>query len=264
VRDAATVMLLRDGDAGLEVFMMRRTLNAAFVGGFYVFPGGAVDDADRSAEVEAVSLGLTDAEASERLGVVRGGLAYWVAAIRECFEEAGVLLALDGDGAVVRFDDPAVERRFAGHRRAVHGGDQRLVELCRDEGLRLATGEIAYVSHWITPEGEPRRFDTRFFVARAPEAQDPLHDDQETIASLWVRPADALDRCRAGELAMIPPTIRNLEFLVPFAHADEAMAAAQTVRHPPAIQPRLVLADGKVVGVVLPGEPGFEEAGPGG
>ena len=130
VRDAATVMLVRDGDAGLEVFMLRRTLAAVFAGGLYVFPGGAVDDADRHAEVEGRCTGRSDAEASGVLGVGAGGLAYWVAAIRECFEEAGVLLAVDGEGAVVRFDRDDVAARFVDHRRAVHQGATRLVDLC--------------------------------------------------------------------------------------------------------------------------------------
>lgn len=260
LRDAATVMLLRDGPDGLEVFMMRRTLSAAFVGGAYVFPGGAVDGADRTPAVEAVCDGRTDAEASAILGVASGGLAYWVAAIRECFEEAGVLLARTADGEVVRFDDPDTEARFERHRHEVHAGDARLVDVCGAEGLRLTTDAIHYVSHWITPIGEPRRFDTRFFVARAPQAQEPLHDNRETIASLWVRPAEALRRQRAGELFMIPPTMKNLEFLLPHASADEALAAAAEVGPPPVIQPRLRFDDqGRVSGVVLPGEPGFDE-----
>jgi 8-oxo-dGTP pyrophosphatase MutT (NUDIX family) len=259
VRDAATVMLVRDGNAGLEVFMMRRTLNAAFVGGFYVFPGGAIDGADRATEMAQFCVGLDDAVASERLGVRAGGLASWIAAIRECFEEAGVLLAAGPSGDVVRFDDPATEERFEAYRRAVHDGSLRLVDLCAQEGLRLITSDIGYVSHWITPVGEPRRFDTRFFVARAPEQQEPLHDDRETIASLWVRPQDALDRAAAGELSMITPTMKNLEFLLPHATAAEALAAAAAVKHPPAIQPRLVMDDGRVVGVALPDDPGFDE-----
>ena len=200
-RDAATVMLLRDGPDGVEVFMMRRTLNAAFVGGFYVFPGGAVDAADRAAEVEASCVGLTDADASEQLSIPSGGLAFWVAAVRECFEEAGVLLAAGADGTLVHFADDRSEHRFEAHRRAVHAGERRLIDICADEGLRLAVGDIEYVSHWITPVGEPRRFDTRFFVARAPIGQEPLHDDHETIASLWVRPADALARQVVGRAA---------------------------------------------------------------
>jgi 8-oxo-dGTP pyrophosphatase MutT (NUDIX family) len=257
LRDAATVMLVRDRPAGPEVFMLRRTLNAVFVGGFYVFPGGAVDAADRHGDVEPLCDGLSDADASHQLGLDSGGLAYWVAAIRECFEEAGVLLATNTAGDVVRFDDAETEATFTRHRRAVHGGSLRLVDLCRREGLRLIAGDIHYVSHWITPVGEPRRFDTRFFVARAPEAQEPLHDDHETIASLWLRPADALDRQASGELQMITPTLKNLEFLTASSSVDGIMAAAAAITNPPTIRPQLrVVGDLRMD--VLPGEEGYE------
>jgi len=259
-RDAATVMLLRDSPDGVEVFMMRRHLNAAFVGGFYVFPGGAVDPADRAQEVEASCIGLTDADASEQLRVPSGGLGFWVAAVRECFEEAGVLLAAGPDGALVHFADEATEHRFEAYRRAVHSGERRLVDICADEGLRLAVGDIEYVAHWITPAGEPRRFDTRFFVARAPVGQEPLHDDHETIASLWVRPADALARQEAGELQMIAPTISQLEYLERFATTEEAMADAATIRHPATVEPELRI-DPEGASVVMPGDPGYGQAG---
>ena len=257
LRDAATVMLVREGAAGPEVFMLRRTLNAAFVGGHYVFPGGAVDAADRHTELEPLCDGLTDEEASAQLGLESGGLAYWVAAIRECFEEAGVLLATDSRGEVIRFDRSELESSFSKHRHAVHDGELRLVDLCRQEGLHLTTGDIHYESHWITPVGEPRRFDTRFFVALAPEAQEPLHDDNETIASLWVRPADALARQESGELQMITPTIKNLEFLAESSTVAGIMAAAAAIQGPPTIVPELRVVDGRPVGVVLPGEAGY-------
>jgi 8-oxo-dGTP pyrophosphatase MutT (NUDIX family) len=258
VRDAATVMLVRDSDDGPEVFMLRRTLAAVFAGGMYVFPGGAVDDADRVPEASIWCDGLTDDQASGLLEIPSGGLAYWIAAIRECFEEAGVLIARRADGDVVRFDDPNVQHRYQGYRAAVHGGSLRLLDLCASEGLRLATDSISYVSHWITPIGEPRRFDTRFFVARAPQAQEPLHDDKETIDSLWVRPAEALARQQQGELAMIMPTMRNLELLVPHTSADDALAAAATAGPPPTIRPKLRVDEHGEVIVVLPGDPDFE------
>ncbi len=258
VRDAATVMLVRDGADGVEVFMLRRTLSAVFASGMYVFPGGAVDDADRSAEVGACCDGLTDDDASRQLEVASGGLAYWIAAIRECFEEAGVLLARRPDGQPVRFDEPAVEERYLLHRAAVHAGDRRLVELCALEGLRLATDDIHYVSHWITPIGERRRFDTRFFLARAPQAQEPLHDDHETIASLWVRPVEALAQTERGELAMIAPTTKNLELLLPYDTADEALAGLGSQGRPPAIRPKLRRDDEGRIEVVLPDDAGFE------
>ena len=262
-RPAATLVLLRDGDAGLEVFMLRRTLSAAFASGMYVFPGGRVDDADHAEELEVICDGLDDATASGILQIDHGGLAYWVAAIRECFEEAGVLLAAQsagraGAGDVVRFDDDDVIARFEGSRRAVHSGDLSLAALCAQEDLVLTTDVIHYVSHWITPVGEARRFDTRFFVARAPQAQDPLHDDHETIESLWVRPSEAIDRFHAGELGMFPPTLANLEFLAPFATADEALAAAADVGPPPTILPKLRISpDGKVEGIALPSDPDY-------
>ena len=194
LRDAATVMLVRDGSEGLEVFMLRRNLKSDFVGGAYVFPGGAVDPHDRHQNLEPICTGRTDADASGQLGIDGGGLAFWVAAIRECFEEAGVLLAYDADEQVVRFDDPTVADRFAIHRKSVDSGERRLVDVCLDERLRLAVDTIYYFSHWITPEGAPRRYDTRFFVTRAPDGQVPLHDNHEVIANLWIRPADALGR----------------------------------------------------------------------
>jgi 8-oxo-dGTP pyrophosphatase MutT (NUDIX family) len=260
IRPAATVMLVRDAIDGLEVFMLRRTLAAAFASGMYVFPGGRVDDADHAEELEPICDGLDDDVASARLGIDRGGLAYWVAAIRECFEEAGVLLARPVDHPeAVRFDDPAVAARFEVAREAVHAGDQALAHLCETEGLLLVTDAIHYVSHWITPVGEARRFDTRFFVARAPQAQEPLHDDTETIESLWVRPGDALDRFRAGDLAMIPPTIANLEFLLPFERADDALAAAAALPRPPAILPKLRLGeDGRFGGISVPGDADYD------
>ncbi|MHB1447445.1 MAG: NUDIX hydrolase, partial [Acidimicrobiales bacterium] len=112
IRDAATVMLVRDGADGTEVFMLRRNLNSDFVGGAYVFPGGAVDPADREAELEPLCSGRTDAEASSLLSVESGGLAYWAAAIRECFEEAGVLLAYDRTGTILSLADPDTAERF--------------------------------------------------------------------------------------------------------------------------------------------------------
>lgn len=251
---AATVMLVRDGDGGLEVFMLRRALGASFAGGVYVFPGGRVDPADHAGELDSVCDDLDDRQASARLGLDRGGLAYWVAAIRECFEEAGVLLArpVDGDAAI-RFDDPTTERRFDAARRAVHSGERSLVDVCAGEGLTLLTGLVHYVSHWITPIGEPKRFDTRFFLALAPAAQEPLHDNSETIASLWVTPRDALARAAAGELQLYPPTIRNLEFLAQHASAEMALAAGAAIGSPPEILPRLRFGDdGRLVGVVLP------------
>ncbi len=261
LRDAATVMLVRDGVQGVEVFMLRRNLNSDFVGGAYVFPGGAVDDHDRHENLDRVCRGRSDAEASTQLGIDSGGLAYWVAAIRECFEEAGVLLAYDPDGEVMRLDEPATKARFVEHRRAVDTSERRLVEICEDEQLQLAVDHMYYFSHWVTPEGAPRRYDTRFFVAAAPDAQEPLHDDHEVIANVWIRPSDALARHRAGEFDLIFPTMRSLETLERFASADDVLDAAAAIQSVPTILPRIVEDHGGYR-IVLPGDPGYDEIVP--
>jgi 8-oxo-dGTP pyrophosphatase MutT (NUDIX family) len=261
IRPAATVMLVRDGDQGLEVFMMQRTLSAAFARGQYVFPGGKVDDADRADAFEPICDGLDDRSASLRLGLDRGGLAWYVAAVREVFEEAGVLLArrADADG-VVDLDEPGLADRYNRARHAIHEGERSFVEFCAEEGLLLLVGQLHLVDHWVTPVGERRRFDTRFFLGAAPPAQHPLHDDKETIASRWVRPDDALDSWRGGELQMFPPTIASLEFLRPWATAAAAVDAAAAVGVPDVVVPRIIVDDdGTVLGIKRPGEAGYDE-----
>lgn len=272
IRPAATVMLVRDGEgagggeARVEVLMVRRNLRSDFVGGAYVFPGGAVDPADGGAEAEAICLDRTDAQASEILGIGAGGLAYWVAVLRECFEEAGVLLAYEPDGTapggtgrMLSLARPPDAARFASHRREVNEGRRRFLDVCREERLSLATGDVHYFAHWITPEGAPRRYDTRFFVAAAPPDQVPAHDEGETIAAVWVSPADALRQHREGEIELIFPTIRNLQAIGRFATSAELLQAAAAAGSIPAILPRVV-ADGRGVRILLPGDQGYEEA----
>jgi 8-oxo-dGTP pyrophosphatase MutT (NUDIX family) len=254
VRPAATVMLVRDASApsgtAVEVFMLRRTAGASFGAGMYVFPGGRVDLGDHAADLAHYCRGLDDESASRQLGLEAGGLAYWVAAVRECFEEAGVLLAERRDGGPLQLRNE--------DRHAVHDGELALIDLCRRDDLVLDLSTTHYVAHWITPVGERRRFDTRFFLSEAPPEQEPLHDDKETVDSLWVRPADALRMQVAGELMMMPPTIANLQFLEPHDTAAEALAAGAAIGQPPCIQPRLRFGpDGKIVGIALPGDPDY-------
>lgn len=252
-------MLVRDGDAGLEVFMLQRTHAAVFAKGIYVFPGGKVDSADAGPAFEAISDGEDDASASARLGLERGGLAWLVACIRECFEEAGVLLARRAQSdRIVAFGTPELQQAYGEARHRVHDGSLSLAEICESQGLRLLTDRIHFVDHWITPLGETRRFDTRFFLTRAPEGQQPLHDDTETIASRWVRPADALALADRGELDLFPPTIASLQALAPFESADAAIEWAASVPIPRPILPKLVVHDGKFAGVIRPGEPGYD------
>lgn len=235
-------MLLRDTFGPLEVFMMRRTTKAAFAGGMYVFPGGAVDVAD----------GRVDSS--------EGDTSYEMASIRECFEEAGVLLACDGDGCTVRFDSPDVASRFSAYRHVVHAGERSMTSVLEAEGLIPRLADLAWVAHWITPFGEVRRFDTRFFVAAMPEDQEPLHDDVETVDSLWVEPAVALERATSGELLMLPPTVANLRFLADHRSVDGALDAARRVGTPPRILPKVVWGDdGRIVNLLMPGDAGYDQ-----
>ena len=229
---AATVMLLRDTDQGIEVFMLRRTHAAAFAGGMYVFPGGRVDPADGE-----------------------GNISYVIAAIRECYEEAGVLLARDASGRLIADGHPALA-----HRHAVHDGEIDLQTLCEEHDLRPAVDDLIWVSHWITPVGEgTRRFDTRFFVAASPPDQASQHDDNETIASVWMHPRDALRRQADRELNMMPPTIKNLEFLDEHDSTASVMASARELPRPVPILPKLRRDDaGRIRGVSLPEDADYD------
>lgn len=213
-------MLVRDAPGGVEVFLMQRRAAGVF-GGLHVFPGGKLDSGDAEAGWAQRSTGPGDAEASRILGVTRGGLAYWVACIRECFEEAGVLLADEGADALLEWRGAAQRARFADWRARLNGREPGVFRnMCEAEGLRLATQRLAYVAHWITPQDQKSRFSTRFFVARAPAAQSAIHDGRETVGSRWMRPEDALAGFRRGELALISPTFRNLEAICGYPSAD--------------------------------------------
>ena len=244
-------MLVRDAPQ-LEVFMLRRTLAAEFMGGAYVFPGGAVDAGDRAPELLGRCHGRDDSTASTQLGLHAGGMGFWVAAIREAFEEAGVLLALAAaTGEPVDLDEPGAAARLEVARREVGRGVRPFLDVVAGEDLLLDTGALHLFSHWITPPGAPRRYDTWFFVAAAPEGHAYLHDDGETVASVWIRPADALARAERGDLEIIFPTMRNLEQLARFATARELLAAVT------ASEPRVV-ADAGGARILLPGDSGYE------
>ena len=225
-RDAATVMLVRDAPE-LEVFMLRRNHSSAWIAGASVFPGGAIDEHDRDRSWVGRSTGWTDERASRALGVVSGGLAFFVGAIRETFEEAGVLLARGADGRAV--DGGTAE--LHAERDALNDGRIDFAAVVARHDLVLATDELALFSHWVTPPGGPRRYDTWFFVARAPAGRY-RHDDVELIESSWVRPAAALQAADEGAIDLILPTRRNLEALARFSLATDVLAAARRANDP--------------------------------
>jgi 8-oxo-dGTP pyrophosphatase MutT (NUDIX family) len=265
-KDAATLMLLRDVPAGpgaghagarMQVLMLLRNARSTWAGGISLFPGGAVEEADRDEEIARFCRGRDDAGASELLGVDNGGLGYFVAAVRECFEEAGVLLATTG-GRPLSFEDVAAAGRFEEHRRRLNSGAASLGEICAAEDLTLELGGLRYFSHWITPEGSERRYDTRFFVAVMPEGQQPLHDDDEVVASVWIEPEEALRRNERGEIDLWLPTIKNLEALSRFPTAADLLGAPATTTVP-VVRPRITV-DGEAARIVLPDDPDYEQA----
>ena len=205
-RDAATVLVVRQGDGDIEVFMVQRPARGDFPD-LHVFPGGKVDGHD--GELGHACLGLDDAEASRRLTLEEGGLRFWVTAIRECFEESGVLLAYR-DGVLFEPRDEPERHRFEDYRNALAAGETSLGKVVSAEGLTLATDRVAYFSHWITPEMAPARFDTRFFLAVMPPKQSARGHLRETVGGDWVSPTDALGRFDAGDWQMIFPTLTTL------------------------------------------------------
>jgi 8-oxo-dGTP pyrophosphatase MutT (NUDIX family) len=254
VRPAATVMVV-DDRPDLHVLLLRRRAGSNFVGGMYVFPGGGVDPHDADPEVEAVCADLDDSRASARLGLAEGGLAYWMAATRETFEEAGVLFARHTeDGRALDPSEPGVAERLAVERRAVDAGERRLADVVRASKLLLAVDEMHYAAHWITPVGPPRRYDTRFFVTAMPKGQTPVPDRREAVDSEWVRPADALAHFASGERMMLPPTVGMLRVLASYPSSDALMSAALRDETGPdrAVQ-MAALGDGRFQ-ILLPGE----------
>ena len=249
---AATVTLVRDGAQGLEVLMMKRNLKSAFVPGRYLFPGGSVDPSDGLADIYARCVGLTDAAASKRLGLESGGLAYWVAAIRESFEESGLLLAHGENGKLVAHQQAA---ELAQHRKAVAAGELPFDTLLRDAGLTLEVSALVYFAHWITPPGAPRRYDTRFFVAHAPAGQEPVHDNEEMIESVWMSPREGVERHKAGTFKLMTPTIHTLKLFAKYETVDALLAAMRALPNVPRIAPRIDQNGRRV----LPGEPGYDE-----
>jgi 8-oxo-dGTP pyrophosphatase MutT (NUDIX family) len=243
-RPASTVVLIRPSSSGFEVLLVKRHDNVAFMGGAHVFPGGRVDGRDHLDKPEQICDGV--AEAVARLPDLEplDAVAHHVAAIRELFEEAGVLLAR-----------PAGVVHAPELRHHVAAGTLTLTELARRAGIRLALDELAVFAHWVTPEIEIKRFDTRFFVARLPGDQSASHDEGETIDSEWMEPHAAVERCRRDEISLPPPTWTTLRMLSKLSTAEEVMEWARH-RRVVRIQPGFIRSETETM-LTLPGDPTF-------
>ncbi|HWE88384.1 MAG TPA: NUDIX hydrolase [Pseudonocardiaceae bacterium] len=253
-RDAATVVLLRDSPRGPEVFLLRRVGAMAFAAGMTVFPGGGVDP--RDADVSLAWSGPPPVKWAKWFDCSPElARALVCAAIRETFEESGVLLAgstqRDGQDAGVVADTAP----FAAARQALVDRRLSLAEFITEARLTVRADLLRPWASWVTPVGEPRRYDARFFLAELPAGQHADGHTTEADHAAWVRPADALTAWQAGRTALLPPTWITLTDLAEFGSVAEAMAAPRSVDK---IEPKLVRED-DAVRVVLPGDPGWEQ-----
>jgi 8-oxo-dGTP pyrophosphatase MutT (NUDIX family) len=254
-RDAATIMVLRtpaDG-SGVEILMLRRTAAMKFAPGAYVFPGGSVDPADYGADIGWQ--GPSAGEFGVRLGAsAEVARALVCAAVRETFEESGVLLAgAPGEGPLAEPSGPSWEA----DRMAMAAGTLTLAELLARRGLVLRADLLVPWARWITPDGEPRRFDARFFAAALPAGQQATGHEAEADHLAWLRPADAIATAKAGEISLLPPTATTLNDFASAVAAGAGLAgilAERRVIEP--IQPRLVLEDG-AAWLVIPDGVGY-------
>lgn len=234
---AATAVLMRDGDRGVEILLLKRHRSSGFVPGAYVFAGGRVDTADSD---PALLEGVADAPGEPPA-------EYWTAAIREVFEESGVLLARDEQG-----NPPAsasADVTIAKWRDALMADGATLRDVLTNLGLKPDFDALAYAAHWITPVAEARRYDTRFFHAALPPGCEATADAREMSDAVWLTAKEALERFRAGRLPMVFPTVKTLEGLSSYRTVAEAMAAARATIVKP-ILPTLVRV-GNGVGIVI-------------
>jgi 8-oxo-dGTP pyrophosphatase MutT (NUDIX family) len=246
IKDASTVIVLREADQGLETFLLCRHHQSGFMGGAHVFPGGKVDPSDAEPAWRA-RVDRPAEEITERLGESdpEVGLGLLVTAVRETFEEAGVLLASTASGV-----------DLVAARELLHAGAS-FSALATDLDMNIQSTALTPYARWITPKMESRRFDTRFYVAVLPEDQTASHDGTETTSATWLRPAGAIDDMYAGRIKLAPPTVRTLQWLAQFDDAKSVIADALS-RKPPLVRPRLVTGDDGWF-LALPGDPEHPE-----
>ncbi len=233
-RPAASVVLVKPGSAEpVEVYMIRRHEGMRFLGGYYAFPGGRVSGADAAPETLARVRGLTAETAAERLQNQEGlpSLAFWVAAIRELFEETGVLMACDVAGTPIDRGDPAVADQVERYRKALMAGESDLTVLLARSAWFYDAAPLRYLAHFITPTSSPIRFTARFFVSPLSRGQEPRLFFEETSEGFWIGAREGYRRYRAGEMAMAEPQEYALGYLAQFNSLDDLWAAHADGRH---------------------------------
>lgn len=224
-KNAATVILLRGKKPeGFEVFLLKRHEKSSFMGGNFVYPGGRVDQDDGSLEICSLSKGMTFDDVQTILGGTfsrEESFAHWIAAIRELFEEAGILLAYDQQGNLFRTRNRDEQEKFLNYRALLQKGEITICQMAQEEKLLFALDQLHYYAHWITPEARSERFDTRFFLAHYPSGQEASHDQKETTVGVWLTPKKALEENLKGVVSLSPPTLKTLEDLSRFKTLDD-------------------------------------------
>lgn len=260
--NATTVLVLREVGE-LEAFLVKRTSKSSFMASAYVYPGGRLEPDDASEGLLGRVTGRTPAQCSEVLGVADQVVAtsFFIAGIRESFEEAGVLIAHRSDDAtraLLDLSDKDSAEVFTEWRRRIHAAECTFAEMVDAEGLCFPLERLHPFAHWITPEFERKRFDTWFFLTLAPVNQTLTHDELETVASEWIAPKAALVRHQEGGLHLFPPTFRTLEELAQCDSWEAVLAYSARVPKPP-IKPAFETIDGDLV-AILPGDVRYPDA----
>jgi 8-oxo-dGTP pyrophosphatase MutT (NUDIX family) len=252
IRPAATVILIRESTDSFEIFMVKRSTKSAF-GSVYVFPGGTLDAEDSLPDMFKYCEGLTDEQASAKLAINQNGLAYWIACIRECFEEVGILLTNKNDALLKD------KKKLDDYRKDLNLKNITFHDICKENNLRLRANNIVPCAHWVTPTIEPKRFDTRFFLAKVHSDQLGVHDGFELTESFWISPSKALEKFHNGEMSMMMPQIKSLEILSKFSSREEAFNYFQGLEDGmiSSILPKFIKKNGAWFGF-LPGDDGYD------
>ncbi len=230
--DASTVLLLRSclDREDIEVLLVLRNRKSSFVPGYYVFPGGGIDSEDYGTGVERFIRGIDREQAAcvlKDMSAPEKALGAWVAAVREMFEEVGVLFARKKDGSPFAERSEEERRRFEDYRRLINRKELKFIRMLEAEDLFLTLEGLHYFSHWITPEFLPLRYDVRFFAAAFPSGESVAHDGEELTRHVWMRPAAALEEYKAGRMDMILPQIMSLEELSRFRAVADVIASTR-------------------------------------
>jgi 8-oxo-dGTP pyrophosphatase MutT (NUDIX family) len=255
IKPASTIVLLREAEGAPEIYMVKRASQAAFFGGAYVFPGGKVDKVDSTPEMLDRVRGVTPDTATRMQTEATVSAALCVAALRETFEEANILIAVERDGSPLNLQDEARRASLSAARKKLIAGEANtFLTVLSALDLYLDIAQIVFFARWVTPEAEPRRFEASFFLAQTPNDQVAAHDEAETTAGLWLSAAQILQKHKEGEIFLAPPTFRTLENFTHFTSVPTLLAHHKS-NPAPIVRPYLRFGDDSEVQLLLDHDP---------